>query len=339
MRCSQRRAAPVSSTTCPDRRPAGPRSPYAAREVPAIRTICSSTGLLMSRLPRGSRAKSSGALGPDSSGDGHPVGTGAYRLKEWTRGRKSSSRGEPGIPQGTLSDPGGGSEPGDAARSQKGWRASVCRSSRASKSASSRRRSRALLLFDTASSTTRNCPPASPASCSGNTSETAVCAARNYAVPPVRAGIQVHLLQHGRCGRRRLPRRRRSRCAARSRWATTAPASSRTLRSGQGVPGGAAACRRDSSGYDPDDPAADEYDPAAARALLDKFGYKGPRRRWRYREAPDGKPLTLALGVDDGDGGARERRAVEAQHGRYRHSDHVRQAELAELNRWPRPAS
>ena len=38
----------------------------------------------------------------------------------------------------------------------------------------------------------------------------------------------------------------------------------------------------------------DEYDPAAARALLDKFGYKD-RDGDGYRETPDGKPLTLVL--------------------------------------------
>jgi ABC-type transport system substrate-binding protein len=34
------------------------------------------------------------------------------------------------------------------------------------------------------------------------------------------------------------------------------------------------------------------YDPAAARALLDKFGYKD-RDRDGYRETPDGKPLVI----------------------------------------------
>ena len=37
------------------------------------------------------------------------------------------------------------------------------------------------------------------------------------------------------------------------------------------------------------------YDPALARALLDKFGYKD-RDGDGFRELPDGKPLTLTMG-------------------------------------------
>ena len=46
-------------------------------------------------------------------------------------------------------------------------------------------------------------------------------------------------------------------------------------------------------GYDPKQKTnAQLYDPAAARALLDKFGYKD-RNGDGFREAPDGKPLVL----------------------------------------------
>jgi ABC-type transport system substrate-binding protein len=49
----------------------------------------------------------------------------------------------------------------------------------------------------------------------------------------------------------------------------------------------------DIAGYDPNlRTDAQLYDPAAARALLDRFGYKD-RDGDGYREAPDGKPLTL----------------------------------------------
>ena len=60
------------------------------------------------------------------------------------------------------------------------------------------------------------------------------------------------------------------------------------------------------TGYDPSIPAVDEHDPAAARALLDKFGYQD-RDGDGYRETPQGKPLTLVAGVDDRHRGARER--------------------------------
>jgi ABC-type transport system substrate-binding protein len=49
----------------------------------------------------------------------------------------------------------------------------------------------------------------------------------------------------------------------------------------------------DIAGYDPNlKTDAQLYDPAAARALLDRFGYKD-RDGDGYREAPDGKPLTI----------------------------------------------
>ena len=49
----------------------------------------------------------------------------------------------------------------------------------------------------------------------------------------------------------------------------------------------------DIAGYDPTlKTKAQLYDPAAARALLDKFGYKD-RDGDGYRETPDGKPLVL----------------------------------------------
>ncbi len=46
------------------------------------------------------------------------------------------------------------------------------------------------------------------------------------------------------------------------------------------------------SGFDRSLPAKSVYDPAAARALLDRFGYRD-RDGDGYREAPDGSPLTL----------------------------------------------
>ena len=48
------------------------------------------------------------------------------------------------------------------------------------------------------------------------------------------------------------------------------------------------------SGHNPKLPARAIYDPAGARALLDRFGYKD-RNDDGFRELPDGKPLTLKL--------------------------------------------
>ncbi len=48
-------------------------------------------------------------------------------------------------------------------------------------------------------------------------------------------------------------------------------------------------------GHDPNAPRMNAYDPAAARALLDHFGYKD-RDGDGYRELPDGRPLVLVKG-------------------------------------------
>jgi len=50
------------------------------------------------------------------------------------------------------------------------------------------------------------------------------------------------------------------------------------------------------SGYDPSLPPKSIYDPAGARALLDRFGFKD-RDGDGYRETPDGKPLTVVRGT------------------------------------------
>jgi len=50
------------------------------------------------------------------------------------------------------------------------------------------------------------------------------------------------------------------------------------------------------SGHDPALPPKSIYDPAGARALLDRFGFKD-RDGDGYRETPDGKPLTVVRGT------------------------------------------
>ncbi len=51
-----------------------------------------------------------------------------------------------------------------------------------------------------------------------------------------------------------------------------------------------------STGFDDSLPTRSQYDPAAARALLDRFGFKD-RDGDGYRETPDGKPLTVVRGT------------------------------------------
>ena len=66
----------------------------------------------------------------------------------------------------------------------------------------------------------------------------------------------------------------------------------RVILKGRGVPA-IGPIPPDIAGYDPDQKtAAQLYDPSAARALLDRFGYRD-RDGDGYRETPDGKPLVL----------------------------------------------
>jgi oligopeptide transport system substrate-binding protein len=53
------------------------------------------------------------------------------------------------------------------------------------------------------------------------------------------------------------------------------------------------------TGYDPSLPSRPQYDPAAAMALLDRFGYASKDAEG-YRESPDGKPLALTLTLRSG---------------------------------------
>jgi len=69
------------------------------------------------------------------------------------------------------------------------------------------------------------------------------------------------------------------------------PSEIRILRNGQAVPA-TQMSPPGTEGYDPSLKPVQQYDPAAARALLDKFGYKD-RDGDGFRELPDGKPLTV----------------------------------------------
>lgn len=53
------------------------------------------------------------------------------------------------------------------------------------------------------------------------------------------------------------------------------------------------------SGHDPSLPAKPQYDPAAAKALLDRFGYANKDGEG-FRKAPDGKPLTITVTLRSG---------------------------------------
>jgi ABC-type transport system substrate-binding protein len=70
----------------------------------------------------------------------------------------------------------------------------------------------------------------------------------------------------------------------------------RIIRQGQGEPA-TQPIPPNVGGYDPSIKERPTYDPAGARALLDKFGYVD-RDGDGWRDLPDGKPLKLAMGSD-----------------------------------------
>jgi len=69
----------------------------------------------------------------------------------------------------------------------------------------------------------------------------------------------------------------------------------RVVRNGQGVPA-TQPIPPDAQGHVPGLDIRPPYDPAAARALLDKFGYRD-RDGDGWRERPDGQPLVLHIGT------------------------------------------
>jgi oligopeptide transport system substrate-binding protein len=72
-----------------------------------------------------------------------------------------------------------------------------------------------------------------------------------------------------------------------------APEEINVIRQGQAIPANQVVPPT-VSGHNPNIPKRAIYDPAGARALLDRFGYKD-RNDDGFRELPDGKPLTLKL--------------------------------------------
>jgi ABC-type transport system substrate-binding protein len=227
----------------------------------------------------------------------HPVGTGAYRLKEWTRGQKIVLEANPGYRKELYPTPGLGSEPGDAAiaKGLSGKRLPLVPRVEINIIEEAQPR---LLLFDSGKLDYQEVP-ASIASLvlSGNVLKP------EYA----RRGITLHRqiepaltytffnMDDAVVGGY-APEKIALRRAIALGYDRTGAI--RMLRSGQAVPA-AQLPPPGIVGYDPAIPAVDEHDPAAARALLDKFGYKD-RDGDGYREAPDGKSLTLVLASTTG---------------------------------------
>jgi ABC-type transport system substrate-binding protein len=222
----------------------------------------------------------------------HPVGTGAYRLEDWTRGQKIVLEANPTYRNETYPAPMAGSEPGDAAVAKGLVGQRLPFAGRVEIGIVEEAQPR-LLLFDSGKLDYQEVP-----------ASVADLVLANNALKPeyARRGITLHRAIEpvvtytyfnmddavvGGAAPEKIALRRAIALGY------DREASIRLLRRGQAVPA-AQLPPPGFTGYDPTIPQKDDYDPAAARALLDKFGYKD-RDGDGYREAPDGKQLAIVL--------------------------------------------
>jgi ABC-type transport system substrate-binding protein len=220
----------------------------------------------------------------------HPVGTGAYRLGEWKRAQRIVLEANPGYRKELFPTPGPGSEPVDVtiARGLAGRRLPLVPRVEIDIVEESQPR---LLLFDTGKLDYVELPASIAGLVLDKDKLKPAYAQRHIALhrytEPSLSYTYFNMDDAAVGGF--AP----DKIALRRAIALGYDRSSavRILRSGQGMPA-AQLPPPGFAGYDATIPAVDAYDPIAARALLDKFGYRD-RDGDGYREAPDGKPFTL----------------------------------------------
>ena len=223
----------------------------------------------------------------------HPVGTGAYRLKEWTRGQKIVLEANPGFRSETYPAPGPGSEPGDAAIAKASLGKQLPLAGRVEVSIVEEAQPR-LLTFDRGDLDYLELPP----SISANVLTGA-------ALKPAytQKGIGLHRMTEPSLSFTFFnmddpvvggytPEKIALRRAIVMAYNTAEDVA--VLRNGQGIPA-TQLVPPSVPGHDPKFAPKAGYDPAAARALLDRFGYRD-RDGDGYREMPDGAPLVLVKG-------------------------------------------
>jgi ABC-type transport system substrate-binding protein len=221
-----------------------------------------------------------------------PVGTGAFRLKEWTRGQRIVLEANTGFRNEVYPAPGAGSEAADAATAKGLVGRRLPLVGRVEINIVEEAQPR-LLLFDTGKLDYVEMP----------SSVSSLVLAGNALKPEyLRRGIALHRQLEpavtytffnmddpvvGGYTAEKIALRRAIALGY------DRESDIRMLRSGQALPA-AQIPPPGIAGYDATIPAADEHDRAAARALLDKFGYTD-RDADGYRKTPDGKALTIVL--------------------------------------------
>lgn len=220
----------------------------------------------------------------------HPVGTGAYRLAEWVRGQRIVLEGNPDYRRETYPAPGPGNEPGDAtiAKDNAGKMLPIVKRVEISIVEEAQPR---LLAFDRGAFDYADVPASvAPNVLDGDTLKPALA----------QRGIRLHRMIEpsvsfaffnlddpvvGGYTKEKIALRRAI------AMGFDREAYIRLLLNGQGVPA-TQPVPPSVAGHDSSMPLRNAYDPAAARALLDRLGYRD-RDPDGYRRTPDGKPLTL----------------------------------------------
>jgi ABC-type transport system substrate-binding protein len=222
----------------------------------------------------------------------HPVGTGPYRLKQWTRGQRIRLEANPGYRDVVYPSPGKGSAPSDAAIADGlvGRRLPLVGNVdiRVIEEAQPR-----LLSFDTGEIDYLVVPASLATRVLAGSALTAEYARRGAILHrDVAPSVSFFFfnLDHPLVGGY-SPEKIGLRRAISMGYDRAAEI--RQLQDGQGVPANQPV-PPPLFGHDPGYVAPYGYDPAAARALLDRMGYRD-RDGDGYRELPDGKPLTLVL--------------------------------------------
>jgi len=220
----------------------------------------------------------------------NPVGTGAYRLKEWIRGQKIVLEANPGYRDEPYPTPSAGSEPGDAAiaKGLAGRRMPFIGRIEIGIIEEAQPR---LLLFDGGKLDYEEVPISIADRVLAGNALRPEYAKRGVTlhreVSPSTSYIYFNMDDPVVGGY--TPEKIALRRAIALGYDRTTFI--RILRSGQSIPA-TQPPPPGFAGYDRSIPAKDEHDAAAARALLDKFGYRD-RDGDGYREMPDGKPLSV----------------------------------------------
>ncbi len=220
----------------------------------------------------------------------NPVGTGPYRLKEWVRGQKIVLEANPDYRDETYPVPGEGSEPGDAAiaRANAGKKVPIVGRIEISVIEEAQPR---MLAFDSGQLDYMELPRALADN----------VLTRNALKPEyVKRGVKLYRQVEpslsffffnmddpvvGGYTPAKIALRRAMIMGYDRRAEIEVVRHGQAEPASQLVPPGLA-------GHDPTMPKGELYNPATARALLDKFGYID-RDGDGYRETPDGKPLTI----------------------------------------------